>query len=177
MSIVIKSPYSPERDWSGFAVHSKRDITFLMVDRVLFLQIHFNPLEVSSILPEEQLLVKLNKEIQLNDAASSLQVSFLQGDTLRHQLTTSLKSMRSQTRQSKTALHSAMEELSSLKTTVKEERQNRKKIEAQLLEQHRTQANIDETLKDTKTLLMQTRNDFKKSKLQLMKSLNQSKNR
>ena len=49
---------------------------------------------------------------------------------------TSLKSMRSQTSQSKTALNFAMEELSGLKTTVKE-KQNREKMLAQLLEQQK----------------------------------------
>ena len=141
----------------------------------MFLQADFTPLEASSLPPEEQLLIKLkNKEIQLKDAASLLQVSLSQGDTLRRQLMTSLKSMRSQTRQmrrSKTTLNSAVKELSSLKTTVEEEKQNREKMEVQVLEQLKTLSNINENLEGTKALLMQTRSDFKEEQTSTEKKL------
>ena len=148
---------------------------FFTVDHIVFLQVDFNPLEASSIPPDEQRLIKLNnKEIQLKDTASSLQLSLSQGDILRYQLMTSLKSMRNQTRQmrqSKSALNSAMEDLSSLKTVVKEEKQSREKMEAQLLEQQRIQNDANEELKNTKTLLMLTRNDIKKQQIITNKQL------
>ena len=156
-------------------MHSKPHVIFLAVDHIVFLQVDFNPLEASSIPPDEQLLVKLNnKEIQLKDTASSLQLSLSQGDILRHQLMTSLKSMRNQTRQmrqSKSALNSAMEDLSSLKTTVKEEKQSKEKMEAQLLEQQRIQNDATEKLKDTETLLMLTRKDIKEEQMITHKQL------
>ena len=150
-------------------MYCRPDVIFLIVDHIVFLQVDFNPLKASSIPPDEQHLVKLNnKEIQLKDTASSLQLSLSQGDILRHQLMTSLKSMRNKTRQmrqSKSVLNSAMEELSSLKTTVKEEKQNREKMEAQVLEQQRIQNDTKEKLEDITTLLMQTRKDIKEEQM------------
>ena len=132
-------------------MHSKPDETLRIVDQNLFLQVHgFNPLEASSIPPHEQLLVKSNnKENQLKDVATTMQVLISQRDTLRHQLMASLESMKSQTiemRRSKAALNSAMSELTSLTAIVDEEKQKNEKLESQIFEQRKVQSEINEIL-------------------------------
>ena len=64
-----------------------------------------------------------------------------------------------------------MEELSGLKTTVKEEKQNREKMLAQLLEQQKIQNDADEKLKQAKTLLMQTKKDNNEEQMVIDKQL------
>ena len=141
----------------------------------MFSQVDFNPLKASSTSPQEQLLLKLKrKEAQLKDAATALQVSFSQGDTLRHQLITSLKSMRSQTiemRQSRTALNSAMKELTDLKALVQEEKQEKEKVESQLLQERKNHNNTHEKLEDKKTLLVHAQKKVKEEQILTNKKL------